>query len=98
MPLPAPSPPNAEQLSTMKRYLFIYREDREAYVDPDFGWENRIVFRDKEFPAGTTDWEVLEEAHGYEVFDFVENNNTCDDGKLNRRLLRVIQIARDLSI
>ena len=82
----------------MKRYLFIYREDREAYVDPDFGWENRIVFRDREFPAGTTDYEVLEKARCYEVFDFVEINHTCDDGKLNRRLLRVIQIAREIPI
>ncbi len=82
----------------MKRYLFLYREDREAYCDPDFGWVNRLVVREKEFPAGTTDWEVLEEARSHEVFDRMEDHNTASDGKLNRRLLRVVQIAREIPI
>lgn len=82
----------------MKRYLFIYREDREAYVDPDFGWVDRVVLVEKEFPAHTTDWEVLETAHAHEVKDLHEDHNTCSEGVLNRVLVRVIQIARDLPV
>jgi hypothetical protein len=82
----------------MKRYLFLYREDREAYVDPDFGWKNRLVMQEKEFPTGTTDWEVLETARSHEVFDEEEIDHVCSDGKLNRRLLRVVQIAREIPI
>ena len=70
----------------MKRYLFIYREDREAYVDPDFGWVDLVVLVEKEFPAHTTDWEVLETAHAHEVKDLHEDHNTCSEGVLNRVL------------
>ena len=82
----------------MKRYLFLYREDRDAYVDPYFGWLNRLVVLEQEFPAGTTDWEVLKKARSHEVFDLVEDHNTASEGKLNRRLLRVLQIAREVPI
>ena len=82
----------------MKHWLFIYREDREPYCDPDFGWENRTVLVDKTFPAGTSDWEILKTARSHEVKDLVEDHNTCSDGRLNRVLLRVIQIAREMPL
>lgn len=82
----------------MKHWLFIYREDREAYCDPDFGWENRTVMEDKTFPAGTSDWEILKAARSHEVKDLVEDHNTCSDGKLNRVLTRVIQVAREMPL
>ncbi len=82
----------------MKRYLFIYREDREAFCDPDFGWVNRTELVEKEFPAGTTDWEVMKAARAHEVKDLVEDRNTASEGRLNRVLVRVILIARDLPI
>lgn len=82
----------------MKRYLFIYREDREAYCDQDYGWENRMVTVEQEFPAHTTDWEVLEAARAHEVKDRHEDHNTCSEGVLNVALTRVLQIARDLPL
>lgn len=82
----------------MKHWLFIYREDREAYCDPDYGWENRTVMDDKTFPSDTTDWEILEAARSREVKDLVEDRNTCSHGSLNRVLLRVIQLAREMPL
>lgn len=82
----------------MKRYLFIYREDREPLCDPTFGYANQTELVEKEFPAGTTDWEVLETARAHEVKDRHEDYLTASEGILNRALLRVIQIARDLPI
>ncbi len=82
----------------MKRYLFIYREDREAYCDPGYGYTNRVVVEDKEFPAGSTDWEILEAARSSEVKDLLEDYLTASEGMLNRVLVRVIQIAREIPV
>ena len=80
----------------MKRYLFIYRADREAFSDPDYGYSNRTELIEKEFPAGTTDGEVMKAARAHEVKDLIEGRHTASDGRLNRALVRVIQIARDV--
>lgn len=82
----------------MKRCLFIYRADREAFSDPDYGYTNRTVLIEEEFPAGTTDWEVLKAARAHEVKDLIEGLQTASDGCLNRALVRVIQIARELPL
>lgn len=82
----------------MKRYLFIYRADREAICDPDYGYVNQTELLEKEFPAGTTDKEVLEAARTHEVKDLVEGERTASEGRLNRVLLRIIQVARDLPL
>lgn len=82
----------------MRRYLIIYREDRDAHCDPDYGYTNRVVMEEKEFPAGTSDWEILELARSREVKDLMEDYNTASEGRLNRVLLRVVQIAREIPI
>lgn len=82
----------------MKRYLFIYRADREAFSDPDYGYFNRTELIEKEFPAGTTDWEVMKAARAHEVKDLIEDRSTASDGCLNRALVRVIQIAREIPL
>lgn len=80
----------------MKNWVFIYREDREACCDPDYGYINRLITVEKEFPAGTTDWEILKMARGYEVKDLNEDHSTASEGILNRTLLRVIQVSREI--
>ncbi len=42
----------------MKRFLFIYREDRKAFVDPDYGYKNRIVTVEESFSKGTQNAEI----------------------------------------
>jgi hypothetical protein len=82
----------------MKRYLFIYREDRVSYCDPYYGYTNRTELIEKEFPAGSNDWEIMEEARAHEVMDLIEGRNTASEGCLNRVLMRVIQIAREVPV
>jgi hypothetical protein len=82
----------------MKRCLFIYREDRESLCDPSYGYSNYPVLEEQEFPAGTTDWEILAAARRREVKDLLEDHNTASEGKLNRVLLRVVQIAREIPL
>lgn len=80
----------------MKHWLFIYREDREACCDPDYGYINRLVMVEKEFSAGTPDGDILKLARGHEVKDFNEDHSTASEGILNRTLLRVIQVSREI--
>ena len=82
----------------MKRYLFIYRADREAFSDPDYGYINRTELIEKEFPAGSTDWEIMAAARAHEAKDLIEGRQTASDGCLNRVLVRVIQIAREIPL
>jgi hypothetical protein len=82
----------------MKRYLFIYRADREAFSDPDYGYFNRTELIEKEYPTGTTDWEVMKAARAHEVKDLLEDHNTASEGRLNRVLVRIIQIAREIPL
>lgn len=82
----------------MKRHLFIYRADREAFCDSDYGYANRTELVEKEFLAGSTDWEIMEVARAHEVKDLVEDHQTASEGRLNRVLVRVIQIARDVPL
>jgi hypothetical protein len=82
----------------MKSYLFIYREDREAFCDPDYAYSNRLVLVEKEFPSGTTDGEMVEAARSHEVKDLHQDPNTASEGILNRSLIRVIQVAREISL
>ena len=56
----------------MKRYLFIYSADREAFSDPDYSYTNRTELIEKEFPAGTTDSEVMKAASAHEVKDLTK--------------------------
>ena len=82
----------------MKRCLLIYREDRESLCDPSYGYSNHPVLEEQQFPASTTDGEILAAARRREVKDLLEDRNTASEGRLNRVLLRVIQIAREIPI
>lgn len=82
----------------MKRYLFIYREDYMAFCDPSYGYVNRTELIEKEFPAGTTDWEIIEEARSHEVTELIQGHSTASEGQLDRVLLRVVQIAREVPV
>jgi hypothetical protein len=82
----------------MKHYLFIYREDREAFYDPDYEWTDLPIGIEKEFTAGTTDEEIMEAARAHEIKDLIEDQQTAKAGRMNRVLMRVIQIAREIPI
>jgi hypothetical protein len=82
----------------MKRFLFVYRTDREALCDPDYGHWNRMELEEREFPAGVTDEEVVKAARRLELKDRHEGRKTASEGIFNRRLLRIIQIAREVAI
>lgn len=82
----------------MKRCLFIYREDRKAMCDPEYGYTNWLVLEEQEFPTATTDEEILRAARRREVKDRLEDRNTASEGVLNRSLMRVIQVAREIPL
>lgn len=82
----------------MKRYLFIYRRDYHSLCDPDYELINSIEVEEHEFPAGATDWEVLLTARRGEVKDMLQSKSTASEGILNRALLRVVQIARNVPL
>lgn len=82
----------------MKRYLFIYRRDYHSLCDPNYELINSIEVEEHEFPAGATDWEVLRAACRGEVKDLLQGRSTASEGILNRKLLRVVQIAREVPL
>ena len=82
----------------MKRFLFIYLKNYESFGHPDFEMMDRPELEDHEFPAHTTDWEVLLAARRGEIKDLRQDFNTASEGILNLTLLRVVQIAREVPL
>lgn len=83
----------------MKHCLFVYREDRHSLCDPDYGYCNRLmVEKKKKFPKDATDAEILRTARKLEVKDRLEGYGTVSEGILNRVLMRVVQIAREIPL
>ncbi len=83
----------------MKHFLFIYAEDLEYIVDPSFGcYRDRFHVEKRSFSTGTTDWEVEEAARASEVENRKGGDITASEHYFTRRLLRIVQIARELPI
>jgi hypothetical protein len=83
----------------MKQILMLYTEDCDYILDRSFGsYTGRPFVEERTYPAGTTDWEILEDARKLELKDFHGHQNTASEHYMSRTLVRVVQIARDLPL
>lgn len=83
----------------MKNILMIYTEDCDYIIDSSFGsYTDRAVLIERTFPAGTSDWEIIEDARKFELQKYWGSQNTASEYLMNRTLVRVVQVARDLAL
>ena len=82
----------------MKRCLFLYSRNYRCDIDPSFNLVNHLELEELVFPTHATDPEILLAARRGEVKDLPQYPNSASEGLLNRTLLRVVQIARDLPL
>lgn len=76
----------------------IYREDSDAQCDPDYGYLNRLHTEQMEFPPGANDEEILLEARKHEIHNEVLDAHCAGERIVNRRLISIFHIAREIPV
>lgn len=82
----------------MKRYLFIYMDSCDYFCWPSKSYEGVAHNEDAEFSKGTSDWQILEAARSMEIDNEPRDQNYTSENVFTRKLLRVVEIARELEV
>lgn len=82
----------------MKRCLFIYCDARDYFFLPHSSYENQLHIEEERFPKGTTDWEIIARARKKEEDSTPSALGMSGHSHFSRKLIRVIEIARDIDI
>ena len=82
----------------MKRYLFIFSDFCDYVCWSGHSFEGATHIEEAEIPKGTSDWEIVEAARAMEVEREHRDRNCAREGFFTRKLLRVVEIARELDV
>ena len=82
----------------MKRYAFFYHDSLTTEISYEC-YANDLAVEEHSFPKGTTDWEIVARAREEECHERgVGPTPFGFNGYFTRKLIRIVELARELSL